>query len=185
MTPDLLLRRAARIIRNGGVIAYPTEAVFGLGCDPSSHSAVKRILAIKGRSARAGLILIAAGENQLRGWIAPTAVERRHLSSRTAGPVTWVVTAGPRAGRFITGGRDTLAVRITRHPVAAGLCRAAATPLVSTSANVHGRPPARTTLTVRRQLGRRLDMVLPGLTGGLLRPTEIRDARSGAVLRRG
>ena len=179
------LRRAARIIRGGGVIAYPTEAVFGLGCDPACDAALARILAIKGRPADAGFILIAAGLVQLRGWIAPTPAEQRRLAARTARPVTWVVTAGPRATPVLTGGRATVAVRVTAHPVAAALCRAAAMPLVSTSANIHGRPQARTALAVRRRLGARLDLVMPGAVGGQQRPTEIRDARTGAVLRRG
>jgi L-threonylcarbamoyladenylate synthase len=185
VTPWLLIRRAARIIRNGGVIAYPTEAVFGLGCDPSNKDAVRRILAIKGRPARAGLILIAATADQLRGWIACTREEERRLASRTKRPVTWVVTAGARASRLITGRRGTIAVRITRHPVAADLCRQVDSPLVSTSANRHGRPPTRDALAVRRQLGGELDLVVPGRVGGLHRPTEIRDARSGSVLRPG
>jgi len=180
-----MLRRAARILRAGGVIAYPTEAVFGLGCDPSCEAAVTRILAIKGRPARAGFILIAASPAQLEGWIAPTPAERRRLASRTARPVTWVVTAGPRAMSCVTGARDRIAVRITTHAIASALCRVAAMPLVSTSANTHRRPPARTALAVRRHLGRGLDFVVPGPTGGQPRPTEIRDARTGKVLRPG
>ena len=183
MTYSPFIRRAARIIRRGGVIAYPTEGVFGLGCDPASPEAVERVLAIKGRPASAGFILIAADLDQLQGWVAPTAGERRRLASRTAHPVTWVVTAGPRASRSLTGGRATIAVRVTRHPVAAALCRAVLTPLVSTSANLHGRPPARTALASRHRFGARLDMVVPGAAGGRRRPTEIRDARSGKVLR--
>ncbi len=185
MNPGPALRRAARVVRSGGVIAYPTEAVYGLGCDPSAAEAVRRILRIKGRSSRAGLILIADSAARLRGWIAPTAAERRRMTSRTARPVTWVVTAGPRAHRLLTGGRNTIAVRVTAHPLAAALCRAAAVPLVSTSANRHGRPPARDALAVRRRLGPQIDFVLGGATGGRARASEIRDARSGTVLRRG
>jgi L-threonylcarbamoyladenylate synthase len=177
------LRRAARVLRSGGVIAYPTEAVFGLGCDPACRAAVTRIASLKGRPSRAGFILIAAGMGQLDGWIAPTPAEQRRLAQRTSRPVTWVVTAGPRATPALTGGRKTLAIRVTAHPVAAALCRAAAMPLVSTSANIHGRPPARTALAARRRLGRRVDLVVPGATGGHDKPTEIRDARTGAVLR--
>jgi L-threonylcarbamoyladenylate synthase len=180
-----IIRRAASIIRQGGVIGYPTEAVFGLGCDPGCKPAVKRILAIKARPGAAGLILIAAERNQLAGWIAPTEAEERRLRSASDTPVTWVVTAGARASREISGGRSTMAVRITRHPVAAALCAASGTPLVSTSANRHGRRPARSTLAVRRWFGDDIDFVVPGKVGGLARPTEIRSARTGAVLRAG
>ncbi len=185
MTASPLLRRAARLLRRGGVIAYPTEAVYGLGCNPGDEAALRRILAIKARPGRAGFILIAADLGQLRSWIAPTAAEERRLAEPTAAPVTWVVRAGTRAGRLLTGGRPTLAVRVTTHPVAAALCRAAGMPLVSTSANVHGRPPARTALAVRRRLGRQLDLVVPGATGRQARPTAIRLAATGAVLRHG
>lgn len=179
------LRHAVRVIRAGGVLAYPTEAVFGLGCDPGSEEALARILEIKGRSAGSGFILIAADAGQLEGWIAPTATERRNLLSPAAGPVTWVVTAGPRTGPLVSGGRGTVAVRITSHPLAAALCQAAGMPLVSTSANRHGRPPARTTLEARRRLGRVVDFVLTGETLGLARPSEIRVAGTGEVLRSG
>lgn len=185
MTASPLLRRAARLLRAGGVVACPTEAVYGLGCNPDDAAALRRILAIKGRPDRAGFILVAANHGQLQGWIAPTAVERRRLTARTRAPVTWVVRAGPRAGRLLTGGRPTVAVRITAHPIAAALCLAAGMPLVSTSANVHGRPPARSALEVRRRLGRKLDLIVPGATGGQARPTEIRVAATGAILRRG
>lgn len=177
------LHRAARIVRDGGVIAYPTEAVFGLGCDPANEAAVRRIIAIKGRSTRAGLILIADCESRLHGWIAPGAGGR--LTAIEDKPITWVVPAGPRANPLVTGGRRSVAVRVTRHAIAAALCRAAGRPLVSTSANFHGRPPARSALAVHRQLGELVDYVLAGATGGARRPSEIRDARTGAVLRRG
>jgi L-threonylcarbamoyladenylate synthase len=182
---DLILRRAARVLRRGGVIAYPTEAVFGLGCDPRCDMALRAILRIKGRSARSGFILIAARREQLKGWIAPTAAEERRLVSRSVRPVTWIVTAGARTPGIIRGGRPTIAVRLTRHPLAARLSELAAMPLVSTSANRHGRPPARTALQVRRRFGTAIGCVVPGATSGLDRPTEIRDARTGQVLRPG
>ena len=185
MAQSPLLHRAAEVVRAGGVIAYPTEAVYGLGCDPGNTSALERILDIKGRPQGAGFILIAADLAQLEGWITPTPAERERLTARSPMPVTWVVTAGPRASALLTGGRRTLAVRITAHARAAALCRAAGMPLVSTSANVHGRPPARTALTVRRALGSRIDLVVPGPTGGAAKPSEIRLAATGAVLRAG
>src|SRR5690606_4653154 len=114
------LRRAARIIETGGIVAYPTEGVYGLGCRPDDGLAVGRLLALKGRSPSLGLILIAAAADQLEGWIDPTARERSRLQTGSLQPVTWVVTAGPLAPGWITGGRTTVAVRLVRHPVAAG-----------------------------------------------------------------
>ncbi len=172
-------------MRAGGVIAYPTEAVFGLGCDPGCDEALRRILSIKARPGGAGFILIAADWAQLAGWIAPSAAEAARLRAPTPAPTTWVVTADRRASMVVTGGRRTIAVRLTQHPVASALCRAAGTPLISTSANRHGRRPARTALEARRWFGAQIDFVVSGEIGGLARPTEIREARSGKVIRAG
>jgi L-threonylcarbamoyladenylate synthase len=180
------LQQAVRAIRSGGIIAYPTEGVFGLGCDPDNLDGVLRILELKRRNFPAGLILIAATRPQLDGWIEPNVVEQERLNAESRNgddAITWVITAGPRAPAWITGGRSTVAVRITHHPVAAALCQTAQMPLISTSANRHGHQPARSSMAVRRCFGANLDYILPGRTGNRARPTEIRDARTGAVLR--
>lgn len=180
------LHHAVQVVRSGGVIAYPTESVYGLGCDPLEHAAVRRIYALKQRDAAKGLILIAAEIRQLLPFIAPLQDDTlRKLKASWPGPVTWVVPAAPCLPFWLSGGRNTLAVRVTGHPVAAALCSAAGMALVSTSANKSGRPPARTALAVRAQLGDGVDYVLPGAVGGLARPTEIREALTGKVLRAG
>lgn len=178
----LHLRQAARVIHDGGIIAYPTEGVFGLGCDPDRHAAVVRILALKERTVSAGLILIAADRRQLDGWIDPSSDEERALSGADT-TITWVVTADPQCPQWITGGRSTCAVRITQHPIAAGLCREADLPLVSTSANRHGQNAATSALTVRRRFGQHVDFIMPGAIGSASGASEIRIARTGAVLR--
>jgi L-threonylcarbamoyladenylate synthase len=179
------IRQAARVIRAGGVIAYPTEAVFGLGCDPAFAEAVQHICEIKARPMTAGLILIGHALEQFEGWIDIGAAEQKRLQEPADRPLTWVVPAGRRTGAWITGGRSSVAVRITSHLLAAELCRAAGTPLVSTSANRHGRPPARTTLVARLLFRDAVDLVVPGKVGRFTKPSEIRDARTGAVLRAG
>jgi len=182
------LQQAVRAVRSGGIIAYPTEGVFGLGCNPDNLDGVLRILELKRRKFSAGLILIAASREQLDDWIQPTVAEQERVDAESrdgADAITWVITAGPRAAAWVTGGRSTVAVRITRHPVAAALCRAVQTPLVSTSANRHGHDPARSSLAVRRCFGTNLNYILPGRTGIRAGPTEIRDARTGAILRAG
>ncbi|HEY8521489.1 MAG TPA: Sua5/YciO/YrdC/YwlC family protein [Gammaproteobacteria bacterium] len=175
---------AARILRSGGVVAYPTEAVFGIGCLPNRREAVERVLAIKGRSERKGLVLIAANVAQLAPYAAlPEGPRAAEVLATWPGPVTWVLPAAPRAPRWITGGRRTVAVRVTAHPVARRLCERAGSALVSTSANRTGRRPLRSALEVRRLLGCEVDYVLPGPLGGLERPTTIRDAATGRILR--
>ncbi|MEQ1801494.1 MAG: Sua5/YciO/YrdC/YwlC family protein [Gammaproteobacteria bacterium] len=179
------LRQAAAVLHAGGVVAYPTEGVYGLGCRPDDGRAVQHLLDLKQRPVSAGLILIAASFDQLAGWIEPTPREIRQLSAPRAGPLTWLVTAGPLTPDWITGTRPMVAIRVTRHPVAAGLCLAAGLPLVSTSANRRGKPPARSALGARLRFGARLDLIVGGATGGAAGPTEIRDATSGRVIRAG
>jgi len=178
----LHLRQAAQVIHDGGIIAYPTEGVFGFGCDPEQLDAVLRILALKQRAISAGLILIAADRRQLDGWINPSTDEERVLSG--ADPtITWVVTADPQCPDWITGGRSTCAVRLTQHPVAAGLCRETGMALVSTSANHHGQNAATSNLSVRRCFGQQVDFIMPGAIGSAGGSSEIRVAHTGTVLR--
>lgn len=184
MISRLPVQRAAYMVRQGGIIAYPTEAVFGLGCDPRNESAVRRLLAIKRRPVSKGVILIAADLEQLKPFIDPLDPQSlAQVQATWPGPVTWLVPARHKAPIWLRGSHPTLAVRVTAHPVASALCQACGIPLVSTSANLSGQPPARSAEQVGRQLGGLLDYIVPGATGGAARPTEIRDLRSGMVVR--
>lgn len=185
MAGAIRLRRVAATIAAGGVGAYPTEGVWGLGCDPLDPEAVLRLIALKGRDPGKGLILIAADHAQLEGFVAlpgDPALRERVLAS-WPGPVTWVLPARPGVPAWLAGGRDTLAVRVSAHPPVVALCRAAGTALVSTSANRSGRPALRRAVQVRRAFGAQLDWLLPGPLGGARGPSEIRDGRDGRVLR--
>ncbi|MGB9428573.1 MAG: Sua5/YciO/YrdC/YwlC family protein [Gammaproteobacteria bacterium] len=180
------LRRARDVILGSGVIAYPTESVFGLGCDPLAYVAVARILAIKARDASKGLILIASRIEQLLPFLAPLTDDMREkLEATWPGPVTWVIPAARDLPDWLSGGRETLAVRVTAHPVARALCEMAGMALVSTSANKSGQSPARTALQVRARFHDEIDYIVLGAVGGLKKPTEIRDAASGTILRAG
>lgn len=180
----LRLRAAASAVKAGGIIAYPTEAVFGLGCDPLNEQAVRRLLALKRRPAHKGLILIAAAFEQLSEFLQPlTLADHARLAATWPGPCTWLIPARPTTPYWLRGCHDTLAVRVTAHPLVVALCRACGHPLVSTSANLSGRPPARSALAVRRQLGLHIDYLLAGALGGALKPTEIRDLRTERVVR--
>lgn len=178
------LVEAARAVREGGLVAYPTEAVYGLGCDPCDEPAVLRLLELKQRGAEQGLILVAAELEQLRPYLGRTPPAMLARARRTwPGPVTWLMPAAAGVPWWLRGSHATLAVRVTAHPEAAALCRAVGDALVSTSANHHRQPPARTALQVRRRFGGEIDYVLNGAVGPSQRPTEIRDAATGRVVR--
>ena len=177
------LKQAARAVHRGGIVAYPTEGVFALGCDPLDPQAVLRILALKRRSAAKGLILIASAFEQLTPYLQPlSAARRRTVLASWPGPVTWLLPARPETPWWLTGAHTTLAVRITGHPLAADLCTAAGTALVSTSANPAGGRPARDALGVRRMFDDAVDVIVHGATGGRHGPSEIR-ALDGRIIR--
>ena len=175
---------ALRAIRTGGVIAYPTEGVFGLGCDPRRPAAVTRILAIKQRPVSKGLILIAADQQQLRPYLAPLSAEQQaQLDHTWPGPVTWVVPAAIHCPIWVRGAHPTVAVRVSNHPTVVELCRRLNHPLVSSSANRAGRPPYRHPRTARHHLGRRVDVIVNAPVGTLSGPTPILDLATTHVLR--
>lgn len=178
------LAGACRALRAGGLVAYPTEAVFGLGCDPWNWKAVERLLALKGRSGRKGLILIAADPRQLRPLVRTRGKGWERATATWPGFVTWVLPVRPGAPRWLTGRHRRLAVRVTSHPVAAALCRGFGGPVVSTSANRSGHPPARSASAVRRTFGARVGIIINAALGGEARPSPIRDAATGEWLRR-
>lgn len=174
-------------LQQGAVIAYPTEAVYGLGCDPDSAPAVMQLLTLKQRPVEKGLILIAADYTQLQPYIDDAALsgkQKERMFSRWPGPVTWVVPAKKTTPDWLTGRFDSLAIRVSDHPGVQQLCRAFNKPLVSTSANLSGFPPCRTAQEVEAQFGADFP-VMPGTTGGRLNPSEIRDVLTGELIRQG
>lgn len=180
----LRLRLALQALSAGGVVACPTEAVWGLSCDPLNRSAVRRLLALKNRSPCKGLILVAANELQLEYLLADLGPKQRQaLAARWPGPTTWLVPHAGRVPAWIHGAHDTVAVRVSNHPVVKALCLAWGGALVSTSANPGGRRPPRAGFQVRRYFGQRLDYLLPGAVGHSGRPSEIRDLASGEIIR--
>jgi len=186
MPTPLNPNEAADALRRGGVIAYPTEAVWGLGCDPFDEAAVLRLLAIKQRPVDKGVILIAGARSQFDGlldWEALSAEQRDAVFASWPGPNTWIVPTTPRVPRWITGTHDGVAVRVSAHPDVIALCAAFGGPLVSTSANLAGEPPAFAREALDPRVVAQLDGVTGGETGGLASPTAIRDARTGAQIR--
>jgi L-threonylcarbamoyladenylate synthase len=174
--------KAARILKEGGVVAYPTEGVFGLGCVPEFEDAAARIFGIKRRDPSMGLILIASTPAQLEPY-AMLPSDPSRLASSVERPVTWVLAAKASTPAWIRGRHPGVAVRISAHPIAAGLCEAVGSALVSTSANLTGQAPARNSIVLRRHFGSRVDYIVPGNCGPASGASEIRDFASGKVLR--
>ncbi len=182
MIRDFKLHQACACIQAGGVIAYPTEAVYGLGCDPWQAAAVERLLQIKQRDISKGFILIASHITQLQSFVDWQGDWTRQVESSWPGPYTWLLPARPGLPKWLHGKYHKIACRVTAHPLAAALCDAAGHALISTSANRSGLPAARTALQVRKRCPG-VDWVLSGPLGGLNQPTMIRDACTGARIR--
>jgi len=176
------LQRAAQILRHGGLVAYATEYCFGLGCDPMNRDAVLRLLRLKHRPVSKGLIVLAADVGQLASYVDTIPPP---VAASWPGPHTWLLTPKPGVPGWITGRHGQIAVRVTAHPQAAALCRAAGLAIVSTSANRAGEIPARTDREVARRFGKQLDYILAGRVGGAPAPTPIREALTGRIIRAG
>ena len=176
--------QAARTARRGGVIAYPTEAVYGLGCLPWCQEAVLRILRLKRRSRSRGLILITSSLEQVEPLVHFRGIDRARVLAAWPGPVTWILPASRLVPDWVRGNSRDVAIRVTAHAPTRALCELTG-PLVSTSANVSGGAPARSAARVRACFPAGIDYVVPGSAGAGPAPSEIRDARSGAILRKG
>lgn len=172
--------QAVIILKQGGIIAYPTEAVFGLGCDPFNEKAVLKLLALKKRNVKKGLILIAATWEQVRHLTTANAPQ-----NESDAPITWVFLASKHAPTWICGKHKTIALRLINHPIAKQLCLAFGGPIVSTSANIEGQIPARSKHDVLQQFPAGIDLIIDGATGGCKNPSEIRDVVTGKILRQG
>lgn len=181
-----LQKTAITALKEGLLIAYPTEAVFGIGCDPDNLSAVQSLLELKQRPMEKGLILVAASPEQLEPYVDFSALNEAHLKAVLAswpGPHTWVVPKKPQTPVWLSGQFDSLAVRVSAHPQVQALCQAYGKPLVSTSANLTGQSPGRRAADVQQELGAKLACVVEGECDLNSNPTQIRDARTLAVLR--
>ncbi|WWO97195.1 MAG: Sua5/YciO/YrdC/YwlC family protein [Candidatus Dasytiphilus stammeri] len=169
------------------IIAYPTEGVFGLGCDPDSKRAVLKLQNLKKRSLSKGFILVAANYKQLNPYIANNKLSyelKKKVCLHNATPITWLVPAKINTPSWLTGSFNSLAIRISHHPSIVELCNIFQKPLVSTSANISGTPACRSLQEIRYQFGYELP-VYPGNIGSLKHCTEIRDLLSGQIIRSG
>lgn len=177
---------AAEKLHTGHVVAYPTEAVFGLGCDPANETAVRKLLALKGRHESAGLVLIASDFSQLLPWVADVSASLTDKAMQTwPGPVTWLFPRANSVPNYVAGEHKTIAVRITAHQPSRDLCDAFGSALISTSANHTSAAPATSAAEVNDYFGQSLGGILAGSLGDGSKPSEIRDLLTGAIIRQG
>ncbi|MBT8140484.1 MAG: Sua5/YciO/YrdC/YwlC family protein [Gammaproteobacteria bacterium] len=175
---------ALRALAAGEIIAYPTEAVWGLGCDPFNEHAVARLLSLKRRAQTKGLILVAAHAQQLKPLRnALSDAQWQKLCQPTEQATTWLVPNHGCMPPWICGVHDSVAVRLSSHPVVATLCQRFGDLLVSTSANPAGLIPARSERAARRYFRADVASYVSGATGGAAKPSRIMDLVTGLRLR--
>jgi L-threonylcarbamoyladenylate synthase len=185
ITPKALnTEQATEALQKGEVIAYPTEAVWGLGCDPFNPEAVKQLLALKQRPVEKGLILVVSSFEQLQPILASTLTEQQLqlLQAPCLTPTTWLVPFNEHLPRWVSGEHTTVAVRISQHPTVQVLCNAFGGAIISTSANTAGAQPAKEAFQVRRYFGQQVQ-VCQGRIGQATQPSTIIDLHSGKIIR--
>ncbi len=173
-------------LQAGEVICYPTEAIYGLGCDPDNQDAVTKLLTIKSRPIEKGLILIADNYGQCLPYVDDNIIpmdKRADIFSSWPGAITWLLPAKASTPHWLTGGHDTIAIRVTSHPIVKQLCQRFGKPIVSTSANVTGQTPVVSLLEARRQFGSQVGYYVEGELGGNATPSVIKNAMTGQVIR--
>jgi len=186
--PNIDLSNALKVLNTQGVISYPTEAVFGLGCDPDSPIAIEKVLQLKKRPASKGLILIAANIEQLQNYADFSLLnnEQRDVIEKTwPGPFTWIIPAQKSLSKLVSGDFESVAVRVSDHPIVQQLCCQFGKPIISTSANLSGLEPCTTSQQVAEMFAKQplLETIIDAPVSGLANPSQIHDALSGKRLR--
>ncbi|WP_111895995.1 L-threonylcarbamoyladenylate synthase [Acinetobacter sp. MB5] len=181
--------RAAELLQHGQVLAYPTEAVWGLGCDPMNQQAFQRILELKQRPIEKGVILLASDVEQVEALLAPLESSRQqeiiaswHNRQADERGLTWLLPNQDVIPEWITGQHPRVAVRVTNHPLCQQLCRAFGSFIVSTSANPAGLDPARNFAEAQHYFDDQLNY-LTGDLGLSPLPSRIIDAVTGQIIR--
>lgn len=183
ISPDLDL--ACATLKRGGIIAYPTEAIWGLGCDPFNEAAVERLLTVKQRSVEKGLLLVGSHIEQFKPLLDDLQeVELARLHSSWPGPTTWIIP-DPLAvyPKWIRGTHNSVAIRVSAHPLVSALCTQFGNPIVSTSANLAGQAEIRSRLILEQQFADNIDGIVAGELGDEREPSQIRDLMTGDVVR--
>lgn len=190
--------KSVQLLKQGKVIAYPTEAVYGFGCDPSNHQALVHILNLKARANNKGFILIASNIEQIEYYVdlkSITSEIRFRLENNWPGFVTWLLPINKsnfsKIDPIIYGQYDTIAVRVSSHPVVQELCNLFGGAIVSTSANVSGKAEAKSIEELQQFLSSDVAEDAKGLVKGIVagnlggydKPSTIINGLTGEVIR--
>lgn len=181
-----IITDAVEVFLQGGIIAYPTEAVFGLGCDPDNEDAVEKLLALKQRPVEKGLILLAGNYSQLLPYVDDSAIaqdKRCLILSRWPGPITQILPVKKNISPLLSGSFDSIAVRVTNHPDIVAFCSITGKPIVSTSANITGKPDAKSWQEVKEQFPQDDIFIIVGKTLGVTNPSTIIDGITSEIIR--
>jgi len=184
MISENQLNQAAESVNNGGVIVYPTESVFGLGCDPFNKKAVYQLLQLKQRNVNQGLILIASHVQQILPLMQP--IESNDLARALKswpGHHTWIFPKSKRVPSWVSGQFDSIAVRVSNHSVVKQLCDKLNSPLVSTSANISKQDELVSIRDIKDVFGDKIDFYVNASTGTESNPSTIHDAHSNKIIR--
>jgi len=178
----LELKKIHEILVDGGVIAYPTESVFGLGCDPSNEQAITKILEIKKRTLEMGFVLLTPNIEIVSDWVNMSNKQLKIFSSSSKRPTTYIVPASVAAPKWLAV-KNTLAIRLSNDLFIKNICGLLGLPIVSTSANLHGENPCKSAEEVQKIMGSQLDYIVFKQTGPFNNPSTIVDLSSGKTIR--
>jgi len=170
------------VLIHGGLIAFPTESIFGLGCDPSNKKAVEKLKKIKNRPQEMGFILLTPNLATISPWIDPDKKQTKIISTSVQRPTTYIVPASESAPPWLTT-NNTLALRINKDPIIQSLSDMLGLPIISTSANRHGDAPCMSAGEVQKNMGPVLDYIIEGEKGSFKRPSTIINLCSGKTIR--
>jgi len=176
---------AAKALKAGLIIAYPTEAVWGLGCDPDNETAVHKLLKLKERDVAKGLLLVAASLAQIDSLLLTLEeTERQRLRQPSPVATTWLIPdPNNDYPPWIKGRHAEVAIRISAHPLVRAICTEFGGPIVSTSANLAGEPEIRSRTGLMESFGNKIDFFAEGKLGGAAAPSQIRNLRTGERIR--
>jgi L-threonylcarbamoyladenylate synthase len=180
------IRQACHVLKEGKLLVYPTESVFGVGCLANNDDALIHLRSVKGRSSAKGFIVLCASMAQLQNSFPELELDQKaqsRLVEPQKHPTTWLIPFSKPLNPLLVGNNHSLAVRITQHPVAKVLCESCG-PIVSSSANPAGMAAPKTLLQAKKQLGDTVDFYLNESLGEAKKTSQIIDLRSGEIVRR-